>query len=518
MSEDQRENEYRNESGHRRPIGLRRWLTLLVAALALAVAACGTDGDDDAEAGSFEESTDAFDGGEDAAFDDDTADAGGADRDDFGVETEAPAAEFEEEAADEEAMAEEGEVAEEEPAEGAADGPLGAGGTSVTPTAADLGRKLIFTAFLSVGVDDVSAASAEATTIIEDLGGFLFGQSTEGGPQARSELIFKILPDDFNLALERLGTVGELRNQSVTTDDVTERVVDLESRIEVSELGVARLRAALETTESLEDYAEVERLLLDRESELEVMRGQLRTLQDRIDLATITLVLTQERVENGIRVEVSTYEGHDDGRLCPGRGERSVEEGTDVTVCFEVTNVGDQTLTDIVLTESVLEITADTELIPVFGDLTELAPGQSSLVAFETRVERTLRLRARVSAVPTDGVSSEPAGPAVDDEAQAEVRTFPSEDSPGFGDGFGAAVDVLRALWTAVTVVLGFMIPLLILAPFVWLAWRFVVGPLRRRRSGGAGPTQAPPPPPSPVGPSQAAATPTVAAEAAEST
>ena len=479
-----------NEGGAIRPTRPSWWLMLLVAALALAAAAC-SGADDDAETEAGESAS--FDGAEEST--DGVSDAGGTDDGDFEVETEAPAAEFDDDDEAEDAM----EEAADEPAEGDADadGPLGAGGASVTPTAADLGRQLIFTAFLSVGVDDVSTASAEATTIIEDLGGFLFGQSTEGGPQARSELTFKVLPDDFNVALERLGTVGELRNQSVTTDDVTERVVDLESRIEVAELGVARLRTALETTESLEDYAEVERLLLDRESELEVMRGQLRTLQDRIDLATITLVLTQERVENGIQVEVTSYEGHDEGRLCPGRGERSVEEGTDVTICFEVTNTGDQTLTDIVLTESVLEITAETELIPVFGDLVELAPGQSSLVAFDTTVDRTQRLRARVSAVPTDGASSEPAGPAVDDEAQAEVRTFPSEDGPGFGDGFGAAVDVLRGLWTAATVILGFIIPLLVLAPFVWLAWRYVLDPLRRRRGSRPGP----PPPPAPPGP-----------------
>ena len=29
-----------------------------------------------------------------------------------------------------------------------------------------------------------------------------------------------------------------------------------------------------------------------------------------------------------------------------GRSEISVEEGSDVTICFEVTNAGDQTLTD----------------------------------------------------------------------------------------------------------------------------------------------------------------------------
>jgi len=495
---------YRNSddhtSHHHRPTRWW-WLAVLAAALALLAGACsGADGDDseagaedaamaDFDAESSDESEEMEFEGDDAAMDEDDAMEEEEAAAPQPATTIAPSGETE---GDVDTEVEQGS----DRAEGTS-GPLGAGGASVTPTAADLGRKLIFTAFLNVGVDDVPAASAEATAIIEDLGGFLFGQSTEGGSQPRSELTFKVLPDDFNRALEQLGTVGELRNQTVTTDDVTERVVDLTSRIEVAELGVARLRVALEETVGLEDYAEVERLLLDRESQLEVMRGQLRTLQDRIDLATITLTLTQDRVENGIEVWVTSFEGFDEGRSCSGDRDLRVEENTDVTVCFELTNTGDQTLTDIVLTESVLEIDGDTELIPVFGDLAELAPGQSVLVAYETEVERTLRLRTRVVATPTDGASSEPAGPSVTGQDNADVRTFASEDGPGFGDGFGAALAVLAGLWTVVTVSIGFLLPLLILTPLVVLAWRGVSA-LRRRRplrsASVPGPVVSPPP------------------------
>ena len=449
-----------------------RALLALLLALVLVVAACGADGDDSGDSGGdVADSADDFEGfsaddGDDAA--DDAAD-------------------------------DEGGVVAESEVDADADvtnAPLGAGGTAGALNAADLGRKLIFTASLNVGVDDVAASSAEATSIIEGLGGFLFGQGTEGGVNARSELTFKVLPEDFNVALERLGSVGELRNQTVTTDDVTERVVDLESRIEVAEIGVARLRTALENTPTLEDFAAVERLLLERESELEVMRGQLRTLEDRIDLATITLVLTQERIENRVVVDVTVYEGHDEGRGCSGRRDLSVEEGTGVTACFEVINDGDQTLTDIVLTDSVLEIDGDTDLIPVFGELAELAPGQSALVAYETTVERTVRLRTRVVATPTDGTDDSAAGPTVSAQGESEVRTFPTDEPPGFGDGFDAAVGVLATLWVGAVVVLGFVIPLLVLAPIVgllYLAGRAIV----RRRDAIAATGSALPPPPS---------------------
>jgi hypothetical protein len=392
--------------------------------------------------------------------------------------------------------------------EAGGDGSLGAGGTRVTPTAADLGRKLIFTAFVQVEVDDVAAASAEATTIVENMGGFLFGQNTVGGAQASSELIFKVLPDDFNRALEALGTVGELRNQSVSTDDVTERIVDLGSRIEVAELGVARLREALSGSETLEDYAELERLLLDRESDLEVMRGQLRTLQDRVDLATITLTLTQDRVENQLLVDVSSYEGHNGGTACPGQGS-SVEAGSEVTVCFDVINNGDQTLTNIQIIDTVLEIGPDNQddLLPVFGEIDQLPPGQSALVAFEIRPERDLRLRTTATAIPTDGQTNEQAGPSVSTQVNYEVRTFESDDPPGFGDGLSVGADILRGLWIALTVTLGFLLlPLLVLGPIcwlLWLLWRRVLKPRSDARREARRP-----PPPAPMESSAAASAP----------
>ncbi len=470
----------------------RRWLQLLalVLVVVLTAAACGADSDTEA-AGISDDADSAGDSFEESAEED-----------------------FEVEAAEEEAMEEEtpataveGGVDSDRPAdepssdgESGADDSLGAGGTRVTPTAADLGRKLIFTAFVQVEVDDVASASAEATTIVENMGGFLFGQNTVGGTQASSELIFKVLPDDFNRVLEALGSVGELRNQSVSTDDVTERIVDLGSRIEVAELGVTRLREALSGSETLEDYAELERLLLDRESDLEVMRGQLRTLQDRVDLATITLTLTQDRVENQLLVEVSSYEGHNAGISCPGQGS-SVEAGSEVTVCFDVINNGDQTLTNIQIIDTVLEIGTDNqgELLPVFGEIDQLPPGQSALVAFEIRPERDLRLRTTATAIPTDGVTNEQAGPSVSTQVNYEVRTFESDDPPGFGDGLSVGADILRGLWIALTVTLGFLLlPLLVFGPIcwlLWLVWRRVFKPRRDARRAANRP-----PPPGPIG------------------
>ena len=460
----------------------RLWVLLLL--IALVAAACGSD----------DSVTDAAADAVDAAFDEaeEAADSGSR-----AFETDDSEAAFDGD--DEEAF----DDADPASADGEADNPLGSGGAADGLDAQSLGREIIFTARLAVDVDNVAEAGAEATRIITEVGGFVFGQETSGGNEPRSEITFKVRPEDFSEALDALGGIGELRNQSITTDDVTERVVDLNSRIEVADLGVERLRNALEEAPNLEDFAEIERLLLARESELEVMRGQLRTLRDQIDLATITLVLAQDRIDNLLSLEVSLYEGHDNGSRCPAGsfGDQRLEPGNEITLCFLARNDGEQTLRDVTVTETALAIDGNEQLITVFGE-DELRPGQTFIQAIEIDVERDLFLRVGATGVPTDGVSDEQAAPTVSTETNPRLRVNEDAADPGFGDGFGAGVELLSRGWTVAVVLVGFLIPLLVVVPFIALAWFGV----RRLRTAGRAKkheriaASMPPPPSAPTG------------------
>ncbi len=445
-----------------------RLLLALVLSVALLGSACGLNAEGTV--------TDAAASGDDAAFD---TDDGGS------VETDDVAAMAQEEDAME-------DVAEGEPAaDRASSDALGAAGATPTGlTAAQQGREIIFTANVAVEVDDVAAAGERASQIVDDLGGFVSGLETVTEPVPQSIITFKVLPDNFSAALERVSGIGELQNQRVTTDDVTERVVDLESRIDVAQLGVDRLREAMENAPDLEDFAQLEALLLSRESDLEVMRGQLRTLRDRIDLATITLVLTETRIDNEIRVTISIYPGHDNGVSCPGGRDLPVERDTEVTLCIEVANIGDEAVQNVAITDTVLGITSSTDLVTVFGTLDEIPAGQTAEVAFEFVPERDLQLRTRASATPTseEGRTS----PAVTAEAGVRINTFEAETDPGFRDGFDAATDLLQAVWIGLTVLIGFVVPLLVLAPLLFVAiWAW-----RRRQRAIAEQAKAHTPPP----------------------
>lgn len=355
-----------------------------------------------------------------------------------------------------------------------APGTLGSGGVdSALLQTRSLGRDIIFTADMTVAVTDVAAASAEATRIIEELGGFLFGQESTGAPEPVSRLTFKVLPGDFQQALARLGSVGEIRTQNVSADDVTEKVVDLESRISTAEASVIRLKGFLEEAADIETIAQLEAQLLQRETDLETMRGSLRTLQDRVDLATIYVTLTEALSAPDLHLEVTGFPGHDDGISCPADGGIRVEEGEKATVCFEISNVGDTPLAGFELRDAVLDVELG-DLIVVWGDAQGiLEPGQSLVLAHEMTVERNQRTQTRVSAVPVDQDGNRVEGREVASTVSMGIDALDPGGLPGFMDGLKASWEALLAIGGLLILFAGALLPFIWVIPIVWLIMRW---------------------------------------------
>jgi hypothetical protein len=258
---------------------------------------------------------------------------------------------------------------------------------------------------------------------------------------------------------------------------VTERVVDLESRINTAEASVERLRGLLENATNINDIADLENQLLQRETNLETLRGQLRTVQDQVDLATITVTITEAIIRPDINLSVTSYPGAaDQGLSCPGSSNLVVDEGTLTTVCFEIRNTGDTSLTDIQLVDPVLELELD-DLTPVFLQPEEiLEPGQSSLYFYEMTAEQTLRLQTRVSAVAIDENGDPLEGRGVADTATATLQAVDPGGLPTFRDGLDASWQALVTLGELLVLAIGAILPFAWIIPIVWL--------IRRRRTG----------------------------------
>ena len=365
--------------------------------------------------------------------------------------------------------------------------------TALTP--ADLGRDIVYRATISVQADDVTAASNEAVAIVQGLGGIVFSQTTRTEPQPRTELTFKVLPDDFSTALERLAGVGTLVDQSISADDVTERVVDLESRISTAEVSVTRLRRLLEEAVKLEDVAQIERELLDRETTLEVLRGQLRTLRGQVDLATITLTIHQSPTvlpDTGILVGAWISDDPDDP--CLGTEHFTAEPDSTLYFCLEVENTGASALTDVSVRSRNVRLDVDA-FETLQGSFKRIEPGDLLVAVLEVPMEegrlagrvatRGLEIGLEAEAVPVDAQGAEL--PEVFGDTYVWVNTRTDDSLPGFADSISDGAGFLRSILSVALVVVGVLVPFLpFVAVIIALVW------WRRRRRGHTRPQREP--------------------------
>lgn len=369
------------------------------------------------------------------------------------------------------------------PAASGGDGSAGNEGTRIS-LLQQLGsaRSVVYTSQMVVIVEDVSAATERARTAIAGLGGLVFGQNTVTEPIQRTVLTFKVPPQEFDEAQRRLGAIGKLESQQVSADDVTERVIDLESRIITTEASVQRLRAFLQTAVSLEAVAQLERELLQRETDLELLRGQLRTLQDQAALATITVTLTEkEPLEPEAAVELvqTGYVGHDAGDRCPDDDELQIDERAAMTICSSVENTGNRVLSNIEVRDTGLNLDAD-EFVPLVVNLDgELGPGERLVGYFETRAEVGRLPSPSFSATVLDEDGDEiRIGINVEREV-LDLQVVEDTSVPSFAEGLSASFSALVTGARVTILMLGVAVPFLWLPPLAAV----VVWWVRRRAS-----------------------------------
>jgi len=152
----------------------------------------------------------------------------------------------------------------------------------------------ISTATMTVKVESVADAKPKLVATARALGGGLFGEETSFGEKAQSVITLKIAPEKFNDLIAEVAKLGTLAAQQVKTDDVTEQVIDLDARIKASESSLERTRTLLDRAQSLIEISQLEGEVARRQADLESLRGQKASLDNRINLSTIVVTLVGE--------------------------------------------------------------------------------------------------------------------------------------------------------------------------------------------------------------------------------
>lgn len=163
---------------------------------------------------------------------------------------------------------------------------------------AALERKIIYTATITLVVEDFSKTESAVLALVERFGGYVSASHVDRtqGDHRSGRWVVRIPVARFDAFLAATADLGVPENSSTAAQDVTEEFVDLDARIKTKKEVERRIIKLLEDRSGdIKDVIAVEGELGRVREEIERMEGRLRYLKDRTALTTVTINAREER-------------------------------------------------------------------------------------------------------------------------------------------------------------------------------------------------------------------------------
>lgn len=191
----------------------------------------------------------------------------------------------------------------------------GAGGASdflAEQTVADLSteRLVIQTVDMSVVVPDPKARMEEIADMAAEMGGFVVSsnlyRSTYGPNQIEAPeatMTIRVPAQRLDEALERIkeGAV-EIPYENRSGEDVTNQYVDLQSRLKAKQDAEKKLLEIMDTASNAEDVLAIYMQIQNIQTEIEVLKGQIKYYEESVALSAISIRLIAEETVQPIEI------------------------------------------------------------------------------------------------------------------------------------------------------------------------------------------------------------------------
>jgi len=166
-------------------------------------------------------------------------------------------------------------------------------------------RLIIRTADLSIVVASTDEAIAAIARMVEENGGWVVSSSVyQYSETAKTgDITVRVPADGFVSATEAIkGLATEVRQESISGQDVTEEYVDLTARLDNLEATADRVRTFLDETKTVEEALAVNQELSRLEGEIESIKGRMKYLNESASFSTIAVHLTPDELNQPIEI------------------------------------------------------------------------------------------------------------------------------------------------------------------------------------------------------------------------
>ena len=161
-------------------------------------------------------------------------------------------------------------------------------------------RKIIYTADLRIEVKDYQQTEKDLQKAVANREGYIVSSNMYEGTEdgiISGQLTVRIPQDAFRefIQLVEDGS-SKVLESSVSGEDVTEEYVDLKSRLKSKEVVEERLLSFMKKAEKTEDLLSISDDLAKVQESIEAITGQMKYLENKTDLATVTIDIQEYNV------------------------------------------------------------------------------------------------------------------------------------------------------------------------------------------------------------------------------
>jgi hypothetical protein len=136
---------------------------------------------------------------------------------------------------------------------------------------------------------------AEYLRVGEKNGGRRFASITIRVPQDRL--------DAFQASLEK---VGRTVSKTESSEDISERYYDTQTRLETQEAKMKRLQDMMEKAKSIKELIQIEDAIADTQYQIDSLTGSLKNWDSKVNYSTVNLELLEERQQDIVQVKEAT--------------------------------------------------------------------------------------------------------------------------------------------------------------------------------------------------------------------
>lgn len=174
---------------------------------------------------------------------------------------------------------------------------LPASDEAVKVPAAQIQRKIIYTAHIEVMVKDIDVAVAEVQQLMQGHNGYVASSEVRGqiGQQRHAVFTLRVPVENFSAVRDALLRLGLAERNALESRDVTEEYVDVEARLRILKQEEEALGKILRETTNRQELLLTRQRLMEVRSQIEAAQGRLNLLSRLSALATIHLKLREQQ-------------------------------------------------------------------------------------------------------------------------------------------------------------------------------------------------------------------------------